>query len=380
MINRSLLVNSFVEMARIPSHSFHERQLVDYVKEKLVHMGVDCYEDAAGAVIGGSAGNLIARYPSKNPVRGPVALAAHLDTVAPGEGVLPKVEGNIVRSGGDTILGADDKSGVAMMLEVVRALKESGVDPLMDIEFIFTVAEEAGMLGSKQIDYSKLKSRECFVLDSSRQDGFCNEAPGSYKVNCQVVGKKAHAGVEPEKGVNAVKVIGDLIAAIESGRIDNDTTVNIGTVRGGTALNVVPDSAELGIDLRSFSVQRLDQLNDQICKICGEIQRRYGSDEQPDRLPRIDAQITNSYPPFILDANSSFIRGTRHVAEMSGMVFALRRNMAGSDAQIFAQHGIESLILPTGMKNEHTTGELLNVDVMVSYTRFLFDYVTRYEA
>ncbi len=276
MININVMADSFVQMAGIASLSLDEREMADYVRERLVGLSCeDVQEDDAGTAIGGNAGNLYARISSGKCNAAPLAFAVHLDTVAPGRGVRSIVERGIVRSDGSTVLGADCKSGVAMLLELIRVIREKGLKPKMDLEFVFTVAEEIGMQGARNFDYGILKAKRCFVLDSSQRDGFCNQAPGSHKLSCRIVGRSAHAGVDPENGINAIKVLGAILSEMPTGRIDDDSTMNIGTVKGGSALNVVPDEAYAGLEIRSFSEKRLGELLAEVEAIVKRVTKRF---------------------------------------------------------------------------------------------------------
>lgn len=377
-IDRDRLIDSFLRMAEIPSHSRCERELAGYVMGELRRMGIeDVREDGTAREIGGNAGNVIARYRASDSRKPALAIVTHLDTVAPGEAVKPKVCGSRITSDGTSILGADCKSGIATVLEVMRCIIDENLSPQMDLELIFTVAEEEGISGVRHLDFSSLRSKHCLVMDSSQKDGFCNEAPGSYKLQCTVRGRSAHSGANPEQGINAIKIAGDVIARLPDGRINGDTSVNIGTVCGGRALNVVPDEAQFGVEIRSFSQGDLDGMRDKIERVTKEVVEEYRIRRGESDLPAYHMETLSSYPIMQSDPNSAFVRGVKDAAERMNMPFVLRRNMAGSDAHIFAQNGIPSLILPTGMGDEHTCDEYLDTDIMQKYAEFLLGYIVR---
>ncbi|MDP3043925.1 MAG: M20/M25/M40 family metallo-hydrolase, partial [Bacillota bacterium] len=265
MINRRRLVDTFMTLAKTDSVSRRERGVVDHLAGLLADIGLEYFEDEAGQAINGTAGNLIAKVPGTT-AGPPLLFCTHLDTVEPGNGVKPRVDGHVIRSAGETILGADDKAGIAAVLEAVRVLKEQEL-PHPPLELVFTVAEEIGLLGIRELDFSLVKARMGFVLDSDGTPGkVITRAPSQDRIVATVIGRAAHAGINPEDGVNAIQAAAKAIANLPLGRIDEETTANIGVIRGGQATNIVPERVYLEGETRSLDNNKRRSLTEHICQ------------------------------------------------------------------------------------------------------------------
>ena len=207
-------------------------------------------------MVGGNVGNLIAKFAGTVPGSQPLLLSAHMDTVVPGEGIVPILDGDILRTDGTTVLGGDDKSGVAIICEVLRVIKENAI-PCSAIDVVFTICEEAGLIGAKCLDVTSLRARTGLVLDSDSVGFLFTRAPAANRMEFRVHGLEAHAGVCPEKGINAIKVAAEGIAQMNLGRIDHETTANIGVIEGGMAVNIVPNQVVLKGEARSHDPDKL---------------------------------------------------------------------------------------------------------------------------
>src|SRR4051794_29669543 len=238
-ISRERLLALFLDLVRIDSHSRRERGVALRLVPELEALGAEVRFDDAGTKVGGDTGNLIARIDGTVDVE-PLLLSAHMDTVVPGEGVQPIIDGDVVRSDGRTVLGGDDKSGLAVICEVVRALREQRV-PHGPVDVVFTICEEVGLLGARHLDLTGLRARTGLVLDSDAPGFLVTRAPAANHMEFVVRGIEAHAGMAPERGISAIKVAAEGIAAMRLGRIDDETTANIGVIRGGAATNIVPN-------------------------------------------------------------------------------------------------------------------------------------------
>ena len=239
------MLDELTELMRIDVSSGQEMEIADCLAAKLEQMGFSITRDEAGATFGGVCGNVLAvREGERDSV---VCFCSHMDRVPGGIGIKPVEEDGILRSSGDTILAADDLSGVAAILEGVRQAIESG-KALPKLEILFTVGEEAGLYGAKAFDVSLLTSKTMYVLDSPGRIGrIVNGAPGRALLEAQVFGKAAHAGNEPEKGIDAAKIMAEMLATMETGRLDENTTSNFSHLWSKTceAMNVVCDHAIL---------------------------------------------------------------------------------------------------------------------------------------
>src|SRR5690625_2894806 len=256
-VNQERLVKEFQELVKIDSETKYETEISKVLKAKFSELGLDVQEDDSQKITGHGAGNLICEL--KGTARGiePIYFTAHMDTVVPGKGIKPSIEGDYIVSDGTTILGADDKAGIAAMLESIRLLKESNL-PHGDLQFIITVGEESGLVGAKALNKDKIKAKFGYALDSNGTVGdIIVAAPSQAKLTVNIQGKTAHAGVEPEKGISAITLAAKAISNMKLGRIDDETTANIGRFAGGKQTNIVCDHVEIIAEARSLKENKL---------------------------------------------------------------------------------------------------------------------------
>ncbi|HZK18466.1 MAG TPA: M20/M25/M40 family metallo-hydrolase, partial [Clostridia bacterium] len=287
MPGKQRLTEEFLKLVLIDSVSGNERAIADVLIEKLEYLGLEVYEDEAGVKTGTTAGNIIAKLAGKNdaPV---IMFCAHMDTVSPGEGILPVIRDGTVYSGGDTILGSDDKAGIAVILETLRLISESS--PIHGgLEVVFTIKEEVGLLGAKNIDRDRLEAKMGFVLDSDGDPGvIVIRGPSQDKVDAVVVGKAAHAGINPEDGVDALQVAAHAICGMRLGRIDEETTANVGMISGGNAVNIVPEKVVLRGEARSLADDKRTAQTEHMCKVYRETAKRFGA--------KVELDVETIYP------------------------------------------------------------------------------------
>lgn len=258
MVNRDRMVNEFIELVKIDSLTLKERDMADTLKKKLEDMGYQPKEDDAGKKTGGNAGNLICKIEGNKNVPA-VLLMAHMDTVVPGIGKKPVIDGNLIKTDGTTILGGDDAAGIECILEALRVLKENTLSH-GDIYVVFTIAEEGGLLGAKNLDLSGIDAKYGFVMDDGGPIGHVAvSAPSQNKIDVKIFGKAAHAGVEPEKGISAIQIAAEAVSSMKLGRIDAETTANIGIISGGQATNIICDYVEINAEARSRSSEKLEK-------------------------------------------------------------------------------------------------------------------------
>jgi tripeptide aminopeptidase len=256
-VDRQRIVDLFLELVRIDSLSRRERAVAQRLERELGALGAAIDYDTAGERVGGQVGNLIAHLPGTRAGVAPLLLCAHMDTVAPGENVRPVVEQGVIRSDGTTVLGGDDKSGCAVVCEAVRVLRERGI-PHGPIDVVFTICEEVGLLGAKHLDIDRVRARTGLVFDSDAIHLLYTRAPGANMIEVTVEGLEAHAGMCPERGLSAIQVAAAAIAPMRLGRIDAETTANLGVIQGGTAINVVPKRVVVCGEARSHDPAKLD--------------------------------------------------------------------------------------------------------------------------
>ncbi len=366
MVNRDRMVAEFLEMVRVDSVSGKERDLADLLKARLENLGLEVFEDDAGKKINSSAGNIIARLPGTAAGR-PVMVCAHMDTVEPGRGVRPVVKGGIIRSSGDTVLGGDDKAGIAAALEAVRVIKETGIRH-PGLELVFTVFEEGGLLGAKNLDPGLIRSGFGYVLDSDGLPGsIVTRAPTQDRITATVTGKSAHAGICPEKGINAIEVAAKAIAAMKIGRIDHETTANIGVISGGKATNIVPDSVFIQGETRSLDRAKKDRQTRLIAEKLREAAAAAGAS--------VEVKVENLYREFGLGDDHEVVLTAVKAAQNLEIVPQLQSTGGGSDANIFNEKGIPTVILGIAMQNVHTTEEFIRIDDLVMSCRYLVEII-----
>jgi len=373
MVDRDRLVTHFLELVQVDSLSKKEREIALRLKGELEALGADVTVDDAGEKVGGSVGNVIATFKGNTPSAPPILLSAHMDTVVPGEGVKPIVEGDIIRSDGTTILGGDDKSGIAVILEAIRILKEKHL-PHGDIEVVFTICEELGLLGAKHLDASRLRSRFGLVLDCDRLSSLITRAPAAYRIAFRVHGLEAHAGVCPERGISAIRVASEAIAAMRLGRIDGETTANIGVIQGGLATNIVPNLVIVKGEARSLDLAKLEAQVEHMRACFQEAASRHRLILEGRTIEaRVEEEVVNDYPRMDVPEGSRIIRLVRQAAEKLGLRIQTAATGGGCDANIFNGHGMEVVNLGTGMREIHTVKEYLEVEEMVRATQLVLE-------
>jgi tripeptide aminopeptidase len=262
MINRERLTKTFMDLVKIDSVSKEEAEVSAIIQKILEPLGADIIIDNAGEKIGGTTGNLIARIKGNINVP-PLMLNAHMDTVEPGKGIVPMLKDGVFTSQGDTILGADDKSAIAIIIEALQIIKENNL-ACGPLEIVFTICEEIGLMGAKQLDFNLISAEYGFALDATDTRGVVTRAPSANRLEFIVHGKEAHAGAAPEKGVNAILIASQAIADLELGRIDEETTCNIGVIQGGLATNIIPNLVKVKGEVRSHSAEKLETVTQTI--------------------------------------------------------------------------------------------------------------------
>lgn len=348
MLNEKRILAEFFELVQIRCSTRNERQIADLLTKRLEELGCTVTEDNAGEKIGGNTGNLVANL--KGTVDAPtVMLTAHMDCVEPCEGIKPVIKDGLICSDGTTILGADDKAGVTAILETLRVLKEDNI-PHGDIQVVFTCAEEGGVNGSKNMDRSLLKADLGYTLDTHGAPGkIVFMAPGQNKIFVRVEGKAAHAGIAPEKGNNAIVALAKMLTKIPQGRIDEETTCNVGTIKGGEATNIVAEFAEMLMETRSRNKAKLDKLTADCMKIFEEGGKETGT--------KVTVELRPAYNPFTIDKDSLTIKVAAVAAEKLGFEVRVEESGGGSDANFFNAYGIPTTVLSVGMNNGHTKQE-----------------------
>jgi tripeptide aminopeptidase len=356
LVNRDRIVSLLMDLCATDSGSRKERLMADKLRPMLEELGFAVHEDDAGSKVGGNAGNLYARLEGTAPGEA-LLFSSHMDRVTPGFGVKPRIEGTTIVSDGTTILGADDAAGLAAVLEAVRVLKEKNL-PYPTIELGWTICEEVGLLGAKNLDYSWFTAKLGFALDSGGKVGeIVVQAPSQAKFNATFRGKAAHAGVAPEKGISAIQMAGVAISRMSLLRIDSETTANIGSILAEGPTNIVSDKCTLVAEARSLDKAKLQAQVDAMTKACNEAAAQFGG--------TVEIEVAHSYSAIRLADDSAPVVRAWRSAELIGVKPYLGSTGGGSDANIFNGNGIAMAVLGVGYEEIHSCNERMPIDQLV---------------
>jgi len=374
VIEKERMIETFMNLVRIDSPSYEEREIAELLTAELKALGGEVMMDDAGVKVGGNAGNILARFPGIGHGR-PVLLSAHMDTVMPGRGVKPVREKDRIRSDGSTILGADDKSGLAIILETLRVLKERKL-PHPPVEVAFTICEELGLVGAKQMDVKWLSARDGLVLDSGPANSLFTRGPAADRFEVTVHGVAAHAGVRPEAGINAIRIAAEAISKMRLGRIDPDTTANIGTIEGGTAVNIVPDRVVVHGEARSHDTAKLKAQSSHMAQCFHEAAAAHVL-KLEDKTINAEAEvhIERDYGRMNLGEDAPVVRWIQSASRDIGTEIRCQKTGGGCDANVFNAHGLSIANLGTGMRDIHTANEYLLLDEFVQTGRVILSMI-----
>ncbi|MBN1232218.1 MAG: M20/M25/M40 family metallo-hydrolase [Candidatus Coatesbacteria bacterium] len=360
MVNTDRLLKLFIELCSIPSESKCEREIAEVVSRKTKKLANEIWFDEAHKKFDGNCGNLYIKY-NGNVDMPPVLLNAHIDTVPVKGEIVPVIHNGIVKSKGDTILGADDKAGVAVIIEVLNTIIEKQL-PCPPLEIVFTVAEEIGLLGAKNMDYSKLNSRYGISLDSAEVEKIVNAAPSQHTLKVEIKGKAAHAAMNPEEGINAISLASRAISMLPWGRIDEETTTNVGKIQGGVATNIIPDSTIIDIEVRSMNNDKLGNFTKQIESVFkDQVEAAWIKNENKIHRADMKFKVNKEYSSFKISSKHRLVKAFLNAGCKLDIAVEPVRIGGGSDANIFNQHGIESVIMGVGMEKYHTSEEFIRI-------------------
>jgi tripeptide aminopeptidase len=373
MVIAERLAETFRSLAATGSVSRREGALAADLRGRLEVLGAEVWVDDSAAKTGSDTGNLFARLRGAN--YGPALLLnAHMDTVQPGEGVSVQFEDGLFTSDGQTILGADDKSAIAVILEALNVLRERDI-PHGPVEIVLTTCEEVGLAGARHLDFSRVTAPFGYTLDGSDTDGIIVQAPSANRFEIRVIGRDAHAGAHPEQGINAIHLAAKAMAELTIGRIDRETTCNIGRIEGGTATNVVPPLVILQGEARSHDETKLESVTSGILAAFERIVAAEREGRSPDGLPRLEARVERSYSATRIPVEHPLVDLAQRAAQGLGRNLRTKISGGGSDANIFFEKGIPLGILGTGMREIHTVREHVRLDDMIRATELLLEII-----
>lgn len=346
------IVDTFCKMVRISSESGDEEEFIQYLKDLFTTgLHAECTLD--------SYGNLIAKVPSKSSESAEsVLFGVHADTVKPGKNIEPVLTGGMISSKGETILGADDKAGIAELFEAVKT-----ADCHPPVEIIVTKGEETGLLGSKNLDASTLNSKIGFVIDSDKLDDIIVGGPSYMSITVNITGRLAHAGMEPEKGISSIKAASHAISMLKEGWVDNETTVNVGVIRGGEVLNSVPEKTEVRVECRSKDHEKCVHQSNMIKKIFQTSAESVGATADVD----MELQIMC----YSISEGSESVKLARRALKSEGLEPEIKIICGGTDAANYNEKGIETVVIGMGVQGEHTKDEKIAVSDMMKGVRII---------
>ena len=357
MIDQERLVNSFCEMVRIDSPSDEEEEVAKHLTEKLTQLGFQVQRDAHGNVIASEEGD------------DPLLLSAHMDTVEPGRGIKPEVRGDRIVSDGTTILGGDCKAGVSAILEGLQSVKDEGLSR-RPLQVVFTRGEEIGLIGATNLDYSMIRAKESVVFDGNGPVNTITGASPTYiSFDVTVKGRAAHAGVEPEKGLSAIRIATDIISQLPQGRLDEETTFNVGFISGGSVRNAVPAEATFGGEFRSRNTETLDLLRLEVLATLEQARQRYGE-------ASIEEDLEVLFHMYNLDPNDQIVKLVTRVMGDLNLPPNIQPSGGGTDANVMRHHGIECVVVGMSTNEMHTVNEYVVVPDLVTTARFCHMVVT----
>ncbi|PKN78497.1 MAG: peptidase T [Candidatus Cloacimonetes bacterium HGW-Cloacimonetes-1] len=364
------IVDYFQDLVMIDSESGFERKIADKVIQDLRELGADVIEEDRGST---EAGNIYA-YFQGSPDKKPIMFCAHIDTVKPGNGVKPRIVNGKITSDGTTILGADDKSGVAqIILGIADILTE--VTAHAPIEVVLTVKEEIGLQGAKALDKSRLKSAFGYALDAQDIGDIIIGAPSQNSIKIVVRGKEAHAGVEPEKGISAIRVAAEAITMMPLGRIDHETTANLGIISGGIATNIVAKQVEIMGEARSHNPLKLDQVCSDITKA---LEHAINKHQHENMKASFEIAINREYSAFYVHEDEMPVALLKAAMAQLNIIPKVQKGGGGSDANIFNAGGVQVVIIGTGMNRYHTVEEYITIEELKRGQALVSELIRQY--
>ncbi|MBO3286675.1 tripeptidase T [Paenibacillus sp. FSL M8-0228] len=353
------IVQEFMELVQVDSETRNEQEISRVLKEKFNALGLEVMEDDSRERTGHGSGNLIVTWKAEGVEQAPkLFFTCHMDTVTPGKGIKPQLgEDGWIRSDGSTILGSDDKAGIAALFEAIRVVREQNI-PHGQIQFVITAGEESGLMGARAMKPDVLDSDFGYALDSNGEVGsICIAAPTQARIEMKITGKSAHAGVNPEDGISAIQVASKAIYKMKLGRIDKETTANIGSFEGGGATNVVCDFVLIRAEARSIVQEKVNHQIQHMREALETTAREFGAQGE------FRSEVI--YPAFSFTEHDEVVQVAQRAIQGLGLATPTFHSGGGSDANVFNGLGIPTVNLAVGYQNIHTTEEKIKADDLV---------------
>jgi tripeptide aminopeptidase len=370
MVKRDRLLGHFMELVQIDSETKHEQEISKVLKKQFGELGLEVTEDDTASKTGHGSGNLFAWLPAAPGFENVPGLlfTSHMDTVSPGKGIKPRLDPDgYIRSDGTTILGSDDKAGLAAIFEALRVLRENRL-PHGSIQVVITAGEESGLIGSRAMDGSRLRAKYGFALDSNGEvGGIAVAAPTNSRQYITIIGKAAHAGVNPEDGISAIQVASKAVARMKLGRIDHETTANIGRFEGGGEVNIVVDKVKIYAEARSRDPRKMEQVVETMREAAESAAREHGA--------AVEFENHVIYPAYRFQDGDEVLEIAKAAIRAVGLEPYQFESGGGSDANMFNGNGVPTLNLSVGYEDIHTTSERIKADDIVKVTELVLAIV-----
>ncbi|MBC2365610.1 M20/M25/M40 family metallo-hydrolase [Listeria booriae] len=366
MINRERLVETFMELVQIDSETKHEGHFQAYLIARFKALGLEVLEDDSMAKTGFGANNLLCRLPATTDADA-IFFSCHMDTVTPGVGIKPQIKDGVIYSDGTTILAADDKAGIAIMIETIQQVKEQNT-PHGTLEFVISVGEESGLIGIKAFDMSLMQADYGFVLDTGGPVGSITVgSPTHAGLEINIHGAAAHAGIEPEKGISALEIAAKAISQMKLGRIDFETTANIGIIEGGTATNIVMENVRMRAEVRSISSESYEAQIKHMKELFEKTTAEMGG--------AITIKVDKMYGGFRFNDETHVVQVATKALAAIGLKANHEVSGGGSDASIFNEQGKETTNLSIGYEKIHTVHEYIPIHELEKGAELAYEIV-----
>ncbi|MDT3695899.1 MAG: M20/M25/M40 family metallo-hydrolase [Ignavibacterium sp.] len=363
-MNEQRLVNLFIEVARINALSGSEKPIADFIKTFLSKLGYQVEEDDSGHLTNSDTGNLICKIGTG----GDFVLLSHMDTARPTKDVKPIIEKDKITSSGDTVLGVDNRAGVAALLFTLEKIALEKI-PVKDFTVAFTTCEETTLFGSKNLGVNG-KIKHGFIFDSGYRPGnFIYAACGSIGLTIKVIGKASHSGISPEKGINSMQVAAKAISQLPLGRIDEETTMNIGLLKSGSAVNVIPELTELEGEVRSFNLKKAEDNFNLLVNIFKSEAEKVGA--------KVEVNHFWDFLPYTIPENAFVYKEIIRVLNKVGLKSNPTISLGGSDANSLNGRGIESVNIGIGAQNPHSNEEFIYIEDLIKTAEIALELVKK---
>ncbi|RJX28186.1 MAG: M20/M25/M40 family metallo-hydrolase [Desulfurivibrio sp.] len=375
--NSDRLSYYFTTLCEIDSPSKEEAKLSTYLQDLFQDLGADLvFEDDSSRFTGSDCGNFVVRFSGSRTDADPVFFNCHLDVIKPCLGVKVRRINDVFYSSGDTVLGADDKAGIAILIEVLIAIILEN-KPFIPVEFVFTTCEEIGLLGAKAFDPASLVAKYGYSLDSVGVDNVIIGAPASYGFSAEIHGLASHAGLRPRHGISAIQLAAQAVSRLPLGRLDDETTANIGLIAGGTATNIIPDYVRLDGEVRSHDLAKLHTTLDLFKNTFQDVLSGW---QDPHHVitarPSLVFSAPEQYPLMKLTADSLPVVRARQASSLLSRSLQFLPAGGGSDANFFNAAGLPTAILGIGMENVHSISENIKLSDMLRTAELVYSLLT----